>query len=187
MDNGSTDGSTEICGELAKRSARVKVLRSEKGWGRAVKAGLKEAKGDWVGYTNSARTSAQDLMLIVLYSVLYPDSAVKAARGARQGFRRRLGTLLYNLECRFFFNLPTWDVNGTPKFFPRRYEKLLALQSDNDLIDAEFNAVCRQEGYPLVEVPILSTHRHSGKSTTNYTSAFKMYKGAFDLWRKLKA
>jgi len=35
----------------------------------------------------------------------------------------------------------------------------------------------------MVEVPIFSTRRHGGKSTTNMGSAFRMYLGALQLWR----
>jgi hypothetical protein len=111
---------------------------------------------------------------------------IKANRKMRESFRRRLGSLLYNLECRAFFDLPTWDVNGTPKVFPRSFDKLLQLTCDNDLIDAEFNAICRREEYPVLEVPILVTKRHGGKSTTNYLSAVKLYWGAYELWRSMR-
>ncbi|MEZ4489180.1 MAG: hypothetical protein R3F51_16470 [Cyanobacteriota/Melainabacteria group bacterium] len=60
------------------------------------------------------------------------------------------------------------------------------MKRDDDIIDAEFNMVCRQEDYPVMEVPILSTKRHSGKSTTNYNSALRMYLGVYDLWRQSK-
>jgi hypothetical protein len=46
-------------------------------------------------------------------------------------------------------------------------------------MDVEFNIVCRQEGYPMLEVPIFSSKRHGGNSTTNLRSALKMYWGAY--------
>ena len=60
----------------------------------------------------------------------------------------------------------------------------MTLTRDDDLIDAEFNLVCRRYGYPMVEVPIFSTRRHGGRSTTNMGSAFRMYVGALQLWRE---
>ena len=45
------------------------------------------------------------------------------------------------------------------------------LQQNGDLIDLEFNAICRREGYQMLEVPVFSTSRHSGRSTTNWRSA----------------
>ncbi len=121
---------------------------------------------------------------MLLYGVVNPGVVVKANRKIRENWRRRMGSLLYNLECRALFDLSYWDINGTPKVFPRQFDKLLALTRDDDLIDAEFNVVCRREGYPMLEVPIFASRRHGGTATTNYRSAVKMYWGAYQLWRR---
>ena len=58
--NACTDNSPAVCQDLSNKEARVKLVQTEKsGWGKAVKLGLKEAKGEIVCYTNSACTSAQ--------------------------------------------------------------------------------------------------------------------------------
>jgi glycosyltransferase involved in cell wall biosynthesis len=182
--NGSRDRSYEISQELAARYESVRVFESKRGgWGLAVKLGLQASRGDLLCYTNSARTSPQDLTLLLLYAIVYPNVVVKANRKIREKLSRRIGSLLYNLECRTLFDLSYWDINGTPKVFPRKFDQLLRLSRDDDLIDAEFNIICRRQGYPVVEVPIFSTRRHGGKSTTNYRSALKMYWGAFEMWR----
>jgi hypothetical protein len=90
------------------------------------------------------------------------------------------------LECRALFDLSYWDINGTPKVFPRKFDKLLALTREDDLIDAEFNVICRRENYPVIEVPILSYRRHGGRSTTSYRSAVRMYLGALQMWNDLR-
>lgn len=182
--NGCRDDSPAICQTLAKEFSNVRAIDSQRGaWGLAVKLGLREARGDLICYTNLARTTTEDLMLVLLYAVAYPKVVIKANRKIRESWRRRLGSLFYNLECRALFDLSCWDINGTPKVFPRAFGDLLALNCENDLIDAEFNVVCRRKNYPIIEVPIFSSRRHSGKSTTNYFSAVKMYVGAYRLWR----
>jgi hypothetical protein len=122
-------------------------------------------------------------VLLLLYARTFPDVVVKANRKIRERWTRRLGSLLYNLECRALFDLSSWDVNGTPKVFPRSFAKLLALTRDDDLIDAEFSWICRREGYRMLEVPIFSSRRHGGTSTTTLLSAVRMYAGAYRLWR----
>lgn len=185
--NGCRDNSLEVCRALAQRNKRVRVRDSERGgWGLAVKLGLEEARGDILCYTNLARTNPADLTLLLLYALAHPDVVIKTNRKIRDNWRRRLGSLLYNLECRALFDFPYWDVNGTPKVFPRSFDKLLALKRDDDLIDAEFNIICRRENYRVLEVPVFSHRRHGGKSTTNYRSAIKMYRGAFEMWRAMR-
>jgi hypothetical protein len=173
------------CREVASRFPAVRVLeRAEPGWGGAVLLGLAEARGDLLCYANSARTTPEELVLMLLYARAFPDVVVKANRKIRESWLRRLGSLLFNLECRALFDLSTWDVNGTPKVFPRSRAALLALRRQDDLIDAEFAAACRSEGYGVIEVPIFSTRRHGGRSTTNTASAFRLYWGAYRLWKE---
>jgi glycosyltransferase involved in cell wall biosynthesis len=184
--NACRDRTPEICQRLAAHDSAVRVVELHQGgWGRAVRAGLASADGDVLCYTNSARTPPQMLALTLLYSSSYPDVVVKAQRRIRDNWRRQLGSLLYNLECRVLFGLASWDINGTPKVFPRRFTKLLELTSDDDLIDAEFVVTCKREGYPIVEVPSTITVRHGGSSTTNYSSAVRMYRGAYALRQRL--
>jgi glycosyltransferase involved in cell wall biosynthesis len=185
--NGSTDRSSEVCRALERANPAIRVLESEKGgWGRAVLLGIEAAKGDLLCYTNLARTRAEDLTLLLLYGMVHPDVVVKANRKIRDSVYRRLGSLLYNLECRALFDLSYWDINGTPKVFPRSLSKLLELERKDDLVDAEFNVVCRREGYRVLEVPIFSSARRGGESTTSHRSALKLYWGAVEMWRELR-
>jgi glycosyltransferase involved in cell wall biosynthesis len=180
--NACTDSSVEVCEDLAARHPEVHTLeQSLGGWGRAVRSGLAVARGDLLGYANSARTSPEILALMLSYAHAYPEVVLKANRKVRDSIVRRAGSLLYNLECRALFNMPTWDVNGTPKLFPRSFHKLLELRSAGDLVDAEFVLACQRAGYPIIEVPLLATIRQGGRSTTNYRSAVRMYRGAVSL------
>lgn len=184
VSNGCRDASPEVCADLASKHPEVRHIDSRPGgWGVAVRLGLREARGEILCYTNSARTTADDLVLILLYSRTNPEAVVKANRKIRESFVRRLGSLIYNLECRALFDLPYWDLNGTPKVFPRSLSRLCQLECESDLIDAEFAVVCREEGYPMVEVPLISHGRHGGRSTTNWRTALRLYIGALRLWR----
>jgi glycosyltransferase involved in cell wall biosynthesis len=182
--NACSDRSVTIAQRLSRESPNVANVDLELGgWGRAVRAGLQASRGESVCYTNLARTSAPILGLLLAYHLAYPDVVVKASRKVRDSWRRRLGSLVYNLECRALFDLAVWDINGTPKVFPRSFTKLLELRRNDDLIDAEFVMRCRREGHPIVDVPILATDRHGGRSTTGYRSALRMYAGAMALRR----
>jgi glycosyltransferase involved in cell wall biosynthesis len=185
--NGCTDRSLEVCRERSACSPAERVIHSEQsGWGHAVLLGLEAARGDLLCYTNLARTTSTDLKSMLLCAVAEPGVVVKANRKIRDSWQRRVGSLLYNLECRALFDLAYWDVNGTPKVFPRSCDKLLRLTRRDNLIDAEFAMVCRREGYPVLEVPIFSSRRHGGTSTTGYLSALSMYWGTYRLWRTLR-
>ncbi|MGD1147568.1 MAG: glycosyltransferase [Thermoanaerobaculaceae bacterium] len=180
------DNSLEICRRIGEGRPSVQVIATDRaGWGWAVRQGLAAARGDLLCYTNSARTTAQDLILHLMCAVAFPGRVIKANRKIRDNALRRTGSLAYNIQCRALFDLPWWDVNGTPKVFPRSFGPLLALTRDDDLIDLEFSVICRREGYPMLEIPAFSTRRHGGTSTTGLASAARLYIGAFRMWRRL--
>ena len=183
--NGSTDRTYEVCHELSAKLHEIVVVRSEPGWGRAVKQGIATARGDLVCYTNSARTQPDDLLLMLRYGLVNDQMAVKASRKTRESLVRRMGSIIYNFEARMLFGLAVWDVNGTPKVFPRSFLDRLDLREDGDLIDLEFVVNCKRKRIPIVEVPVYVTTRHGSRSTTGLVSAWRMYTGALRLYRRL--
>jgi glycosyltransferase involved in cell wall biosynthesis len=179
--NGFNDGTTEKLNKINTNN-NVQVHYLEKGgWGRAVKYGLSKASGKYLCYTNSARTEINDLIMILKYAEVNDDNVVKATRIIREALIRKMGSVLYNLECRLLFKVPVWDVNGTPKVIPQKIYKQINITSEDDLIDAELIALCAKNNFRIIEIPVVSTKRISGKSTTNFKSAFKMYMGLFRL------
>lgn len=185
--NGSGDDSFAVCQALAQTHPEVRVIADPRaGWGLAVKAGLRAARGDLLCYTNCARTSAADLQQLLLKGLERPETVIKAIRRVRDNWKRRLGSALYNAECRLLLGVQTRDVNATPKVFSRSHAALLNLTADGDMLDAEFLFICRREGVPVIEVPIFGNRRQGGSSTTNYRSAVGMYVGAYRLWRSTR-
>lgn len=182
------DRSLQICREMESTFPCIRTLCIDAGgWGRAVRYGLSQARGDLLCYTNSARTTSRELLLALVYGSVHDDAVIKASRKIRESTRRRLGSLIYNLECRALFDLPYWDINGTPKVFSRKLSRLLELTRNDDLIDLEFSIISRQQGYPVLEIPIFSSKRHSGSSTTSMKSAFRMYLGAWQMYRDVSS
>lgn len=177
--NGYDDGAFDKLNSINKLDC-VKVIRLEKGgWGRAVKFGMAQATGKYLCYTNSARTEIADLLMILNYALVNDNNMVKATRIIREKMIRKVGSTLYNMECRMLFKVPIWDVNGTPKVIPQKVYQQLNITSDDDLIDAEIVIKCVRNKVSIIEIPVVSTTRISGSSTTNFLSAYKMYSGLF--------
>jgi hypothetical protein len=184
--NGPHDGTDEAAEALRAADPRVRVLRAESaGWGRAVRTGLQAANGDMLAYTNLARTPPAVLRTAIVLALAARGSVVKANRRVRDSMVRRAGSILYNLECRMLFEMSVFDVNGTPKVFPAELTELRDLHRNDDLIDVEFLAICTARNYQLVEFAVPPLARHSGRSTTNLGSAWRMYTRAFALRREI--
>lgn len=164
------------CERLAAALPGVRCAAAREGrWGAAVRAGIAEARGDLLCYTNAGRTSAGTLLQVLDLAVGHPDVVLRANRRTRDTWLQRAGSLLFNLECRAVLRLLSWDINGTPKVFPRRFEALLRLERDDDLLDAEFALVCQRELYPTLEVPISADPRPGADAPPSVRSALRMY------------
>jgi hypothetical protein len=81
---------------------------------------------------------------------------------------------MFNFECRKLFGVSVRDVNGTPKVFPRSFDKLLQMSRNDFVLDLEFDYICEKYGYPIVEVPIGPTPRHGGRSMTTTLRALEL-------------
>jgi glycosyltransferase involved in cell wall biosynthesis len=181
--NGSKDDSFAKATQLVAGNPNVKVHNLEHGgWGRAVKYGIQQASGELICYTNSARTTIEDILLILTYALANDKVVLKTTRVIRESFVRRIGSIIYNYENRKLLGTPLWDVNGTPKVFAAQFIKGMDIISEGDLIDAEIMARIYRKGIKIVEVLIVSTNRvGGGKSTTSFKSAWKMYTGLLNL------
>ena len=177
--NGPDDGSFAACARVAAEHPAIRPFEEpQAGYGRAIIRGLREATGDVLCYTNSARTSTADLVYVLRFALRNPEFVVKANRSTYDNVGRRIGSIGFNLLCRSLFGLRCWDMNGTPKVFSRRFERLTQLTQQDAMIDVEFNAICYRYGYPMIELPLAQTPRHGGKSLTGFRRALDLYVGA---------
>lgn len=54
VDDGSTDGTEKLCDQLAQRDRRIRVFHKENGGSSSARnLGIREAKGEWLGFVDS--------------------------------------------------------------------------------------------------------------------------------------
>jgi glycosyltransferase involved in cell wall biosynthesis len=179
--NACTDATVAVVLAMMEQERRIRVEESPlPGWGRAVLAGLRCARGELLCYSNSARTDPARIPPLVDVWRQNPSCIVKVCRIQRKAFLREIGSLLYNLEGRLLLGTRSGDVNGTPKLFSRPLCQRLDLRCEDDLLDMELMAKARRLGVQTLEIPVPGFRRHGGKSSTTLASAWKMYAG---VWR----
>jgi glycosyltransferase involved in cell wall biosynthesis len=177
--NASTDTTEDQVSALAATDLRIRwVGNPVGGWGLSVRRGLEVARGNVLVYTNTARTEPAVIPDFVRRHREQPFTVVKAARRQRSAALRSLGSWLYNLEARILFGVRCADVNGTPKVFSRDLYDRLVLAQNGDMLDLELIAQASRLGVPIVDVPISGFKRHGGKSSTTFSSAWRMYSSA---------
>jgi glycosyltransferase involved in cell wall biosynthesis len=160
-ENGSRDATREILAELPKTFPRVRSLHeTEPNYGRALKHGILEAKGDFV-ICEEIDLLNQDFhrQAIDILSRGEADMVIgsKAAAGAldERPFVRRAATKVLNGLLQVALDYRGTDTHGLKAF---RREPLLpvarACLVEKDLFASEFVVRAYRMGVPVVEVPI---------------------------------
>ncbi|MDR2043959.1 MAG: glycosyltransferase [Clostridium sp.] len=85
VDDGSTDGSGQLCEELAQKDARIRVLHQENGGASAARnRGIAAAKGAYLGFVDSDDEISPDM-----YELLYRALTAYRAKAAQAGREER--------------------------------------------------------------------------------------------------
>jgi glycosyltransferase involved in cell wall biosynthesis len=185
--NASTDRTEDEVRAMAEKEPRIRVVaNSQGGWGLSVRKGLEAARGELLGYTNTARTDPTSIPQFVERYRNSNAGLVKARRENRNAPMREIGSAIYNFEARLLLGIRVRDVNGTPKVFSRDFYQQIQLREDGDLLDLELMAYATELELPILEIPIQGFQRHGGKSSTTLASAWNMYRGAVRFWRNHK-
>jgi hypothetical protein len=179
-------GAVEQCHRITSLGECVSVVGPVRGWGAAVSAGLGASSRAVLCYTNWQRTPVHALVEMVELAFRNPELVLRANRRTRDTRIRRVGSLLYNLECRLLLQIPVWDVNGTPKIFPRSFGELLRLDQTGDLFDAELAFICERSGYPVMEVPIDAECMTKRSGGVGPVAALRMYLGVPSVRARLR-
>ena len=186
VDNASTDDSQEM---LRAFKATMPELVIEKeptlGYGRAVIAGLRSAKGDAIGIIRADnQEKSEDLVLMYKLFSEGNFDLYKAVRKNRihDGLTRIIISKIYNLLFRLFFRTRTRDINATPKIFTRELYEKLKLESNDWFIDAEIVIKAANFGCRIGEMEIEYLPRLKGKSNVKPAHLYQFIKNML-IWR----
>ena len=177
--NASSDASQSLIAECFGDDDRVRTMTTDvAGWGNAVLLGITAARGAHVCYTNSSRTTGDELLQVVHAHNASLHTLTKAQRTARRPWYRAVGSWLYNLEAQILFGVSAGDINGTPKIATRETLASIPLTERGDFVDLELLYRCRQRGIPVKSVPMSARARLGGRSTTGLKTAISLLTGA---------
>ena len=97
---------------------------------------------------------------MLAYALAYPEVVLKANRRIRESRRAGSARSSTTLECRALFDLSVWDINGTPKIFPRGSASCARSPGRRPARLRVHRRLPQANDYPMIEVPILATERH---------------------------
>jgi glycosyltransferase involved in cell wall biosynthesis len=177
VNNGSTDDTAAVLREIeaAYPTVRVAHVAVNDGYGWGILCGLREAKGDVIGFMCGDGQIADEDVVRVCRRMLDENlDLCKVSRVVRRdGPQRRVMSAVYNAFFRLLFGGHYADINGTPKLMRRtRYERL-DLKSRDWFIDAELMIAAARERWRVGEVAVTFTAREQGSSNVRLTTSFE--------------
>src|SRR3990172_1301862 len=164
VDDGSTDDSKKILRSVLKNYP-IRVLRHAKnrGKGAAIRTGMKEARGEWVGFMDADLATPVSEWPRFWNKLEQKDAMVIGTRKnhlarvtIRQPWMREQLGKIFTLLSNVILNLRVSDVSCGMKVWPRSISnKIWGKQRLNDWsFDAEILYLCRKQKIAIVEVPV---------------------------------
>lgn len=185
-ENGSTDGTRRIVGELAAENPRVRLLAGdEPNYGRALKRGILEARGSEV------ICDEIDLCDVTFYQRALPilaagadlvvgSKAMKGANDARP-LVRRVATRVITMLLRLATGFRGTDTHGLTAFKRERLVDVArACVVERDLFASEFVIRAQRMGRDVREIPITLAEKRP-PSTHLFSRVPRVLKGLLKL------
>ncbi len=167
-ENGSKDGSAEICDRLAGEYKDVRTIHTKKGLGRALKALIEKAEGEKVVYMPA--DLAVDVKFIDQAERLLDEVDIVVGSKRMEGavddrvYARRFASFIFNSLVNLFLNLGLKDSQCTKGFRKSKVEGLLNKTSDRGFFfEVELLYYAKKKGLRMEEVPVVV--RDKGRSS----------------------
>ncbi len=167
VNDGSHDNSAEIVKALAQTSPRVQLINHphNKGYGEALKTGLRAARMDYVFFTDAdLQFDIKELQNLLVH--LREHAAVIGYRAPRRDpLMRLLNAWGWNVLNRALFGLKVRDIDCAFKLFKREDIQNIQLRSSGAMISAEMLIRLMRNNVPVKQVPVSHLPRIAGSAT----------------------
>lgn len=191
VNNGSQDHSAQVLEELLPKYpfARTTLVPVNQGYGYGILQGLKEAKGDYIGWTHAdMQTDPADV--IKAYQMIENAGQPVYVKGNRKG--RPVFDQIFTIGMGWFeslyFRKPMKDINAQPNIFPRDFYEKWDNPPHDFSLDLYAVFMAQQQGLPVVRFPVLFPKRQHGQSkwNTGLKSKWKFIRRTLEYSKKLK-
>jgi glycosyltransferase involved in cell wall biosynthesis len=165
VDDGSTDDTGRILGELELGFPELRVIRhaTNLGVARALDRLYREATGDLVFFNSADRQAPMRYLAELLPALEYADLVVGWYPQRQDPVARRLLSRGYHFFARVLLGIRLHNVNALKLFRRTVYDPSYPWTASM-CFDAEFVAAAQRRGFRVVDVPLEHFARAGGKS-----------------------
>lgn len=188
VNDGSTDNTLAIAQNISKIHSSVRVVSQKNmGYGGALKTGFKEAKYQWVFFSDGdLQFDISELERFIQYSKKF-DLVIGYRKTRAEGFKRLAIAKLLKIWNLFFFGFPLSikDADCAFKLIRKKILNNLApLKSNGGLISTEFLLKAILGDYKIKQLPVTHKKRLHGISTGDSAKVIKT--AIIETWELLK-
>ena len=176
VDDGSSDNTASLAQDFANKHDHVRVIKnSHEGKAATVKTGVKEAKGDYILFTDFDQATPLSEVEKLLsnfptYDIVIGSRQLPGAKREKEPFYRHLMGLGFNLVVQTLAVRGIWDTQAGFKCFKgdvakKLFEKLKVYGKGKKVkgalvtaFDVELLFIAKKMGYKIKELPIIWHH-----------------------------
>lgn len=190
VDDGSTDRTDEVVEELSRHDKNIKLLKHKKnkGYGAAVKTGLKACKYDWIFFTDSDGQFHYDELVKFVSGRDKADLIIGYRKKRMDPFHRVfVAQVLLKLWNFVLFGLTVRDVDCAFKLFKREVRDTVKLDTESAITVTEFIVKAKALGFKIIQLPVHHYARKFGEqSGGNWRVIAKAARESFSLRKKIR-
>jgi len=192
VNNGSNDDSKNIFDEFILRYsfARIVNVYPNQGYGFGILSGLKEAQGEFVGWTHADLQTDPSDPIRGFKTLAEVDQKATFLKGLRRNrpFSDQAFTWGMSLFESLLFGFRLWDINAQPTLFHRSLmDTWVNPPYDFSLDLYVYLQACRQ-GFSIMRMPVVFPPRKFGTShwNTGFWAKWKFIRRTIDFSLKLR-
>lgn len=189
VDDGSRDRTAEVVNELAKNDHNIRLIKhsQNKGYGAAVKTGLKTCKNDWIFFTDSDGQFHYDELPKFVHARGNFDLVIGYRKKRMDPFHRVfVAQVLLKFWNLCLFGLTVRDVDCAFKLFTREVRDSVHLDTESAITVTEFIVKAKKLGYRILQLPVSHYSRKFGEQTGgNWRVIARAAKESFMLYKQL--
>lgn len=189
VNDGSYDRTAEVVLELKKRDQNIRLVshKENRGYGAAVKTGLKACQNDWIFFTDSdGQFRYDELPKFVNASSKY-DLVIGYRKKRMDPFHRVfIAQVLLKIWNFVLFRLTVRDVDCAYKLFTRGVRDSMSLDTQSAITVTEFIVKAKAHGFRILQLPVIHYPRKFGEQTGgNWRVIVRAARESFVLYKQL--
>lgn len=167
VDDGSRDASASVVEAWQHSDRRIRLLRhaANRGYGAALRAGLRDARGELVFFSDADfQFDLEELGNLLAHAREF-DVVAGYRRPRRDPWGRRLLAWGWGLLVNALFDLRVRDIDCAFKVFRRHVLEAIPIASVGAFVNTEILARVRQAGFRIHQIPVSHARRLHGRQT----------------------